>query len=534
MLVNFEGMMEADIKVEFRWVHEKPCSIDIEWVHDHVLSRYYCVSNFPDKRVWHASDHMKGMIPCRRCRLGNTSGSTTIARGIGNSTLLPPPPSAIRALLIANIASAFAVASGSFCVSRRVRHRHPPIRVDDFATAFLHRHQGQRQGPTAIVFRPISIIVAPSSFSSTKEDDVDHGIDDMSKFDMAQSHHSTEDGRATTKISRRDDDESLLLRRRKQNLRRHVRSLLASAYPRPPTPDDADDGNINNGIVVGQRPSYSSSSSSLRLSHQSDLVFDRLFALTQYEDASSIGIFLSMPHGEIRTDDAIRRMIVDDGSSSSSSSSSAAGGGRGRGKVLYVPRVGLDFDNSDMDMIRCDSGTTSSPCDAVGEEMTTASAFYDGWPRNRWGIPEPPHAFAASDVASPGDIDLLIVPGLAFDVDGRRLGQGKGYYDRFIARMRGEDDNSDRRSSERTTTGGGGKIPLLVGVCLEEQFLHEVPHGVDLGHRTSDDGDDDGDHRRRGGDIGIIPVSDHDYPMDIVLTPTRTLILRNVPSPISM
>ena len=48
-------------------------------------------------------------------------------------------------------------------------------------------------------------------------------------------------------------------------------------------------------------------------------------------------------------------------------------------------------------------------------------------------------------------------------------------------------------------------------------LLQEVPGCVDLGHR-GDGGD---------GDVGIIPVSDHDYPMDIVLTPSRTLILRN-------
>ncbi len=52
-----------------------------------------------------------------------------------------------------------------------------------------------------------------------------------------------------------------------------------------------------------------------------------------------------------------------------------------------------------------------------------------------------------------GDIDMIFVPGLAFDKAGTRLGYGGGYYDRFLQ----------------------DKDIYKVGVCYEEEFIQSLP-----------------------------------------------------------
>ncbi|WP_407313259.1 5-formyltetrahydrofolate cyclo-ligase [Desulfosporosinus sp. SB140] len=50
-----------------------------------------------------------------------------------------------------------------------------------------------------------------------------------------------------------------------------------------------------------------------------------------------------------------------------------------------------------------------------------------------WGIREPKLTIGEAD---PSEIDLIIVPGAGFDLQGNRLGYGGGYYDRFFMRIK--------------------------------------------------------------------------------------------------
>ncbi|MBO8126054.1 MAG: 5-formyltetrahydrofolate cyclo-ligase [Firmicutes bacterium] len=105
------------------------------------------------------------------------------------------------------------------------------------------------------------------------------------------------------------------------------------------------------------------------------------------------------------------------------------------------------------------------PYELTAPERLTTGSF---------GLREPDPR--ASHRIPPAQIDLIIMPGLAFDEAGHRLGFGKGYYDRFLARF-----------------GAKAKRPKLLAVAFDFQVYPEIPS------------------------------EEHDIPVDAVLTPTRLI-----------
>jgi 5-formyltetrahydrofolate cyclo-ligase len=87
------------------------------------------------------------------------------------------------------------------------------------------------------------------------------------------------------------------------------------------------------------------------------------------------------------------------------------------------------------------------------------------WQTGAFGIREPliegpvlPEEFPPENGERRGGTVVLVAPGMAFDRQGNRMGHGKGYYDRFFARL-----------------DSLGLPYLAVALCMEQQIIPQVP-----------------------------------------------------------
>lgn len=116
-----------------------------------------------------------------------------------------------------------------------------------------------------------------------------------------------------------------------------------------------------------------------------------VFSLSEYNAAKSIFVFIGAGH-EPDTSDIIDRALCE-------------------GKIVAVPKC---IEDGRMEARRILSRFELMP--------------------GKYGIPEP---LGTCPVLDKSSLDLILVPALAFDHTGHRLGRGLGYYDRYLKDYRG-------------------------------------------------------------------------------------------------
>ena len=174
---------------------------------------------------------------------------------------------------------------------------------------------------------------------------------------------------------------------------------------------------------------------------QSTLQQSKLMSMSCYKESVALCIYLPMPK-ELQTYDVIKNAFSN-------------------GKRIFVPKV-----------------IGPNPQDMVMIEVLSFEQL-NSFPKSKWGIPEPPVEMTQNgDKEALCDIDLILLPGVAFDSNCNRLGHGKGYYDCFLERL------------IKIKTENQLLIPKLVGLSLSEQIVEEP-----------------------------IPMEDHDTRLDFIVSP---------------
>jgi 5-formyltetrahydrofolate cyclo-ligase len=165
------------------------------------------------------------------------------------------------------------------------------------------------------------------------------------------------------------------------------------------------------------------------VAEQSRVVCERVRAHAAFGACGSVAVYLPMADGrELDTWHLVEAMFGTEP------------------KRVYVPKVEVD---GHMRLLRAGS-----------------LAELRALPLNRWGCPEHTDEMAGgiADATDAGEIELVVVPALMFaPATLARLGRGKGFYDRFLARL----DAARARQ--------GLPPAFKLGVGFDEQMAESVP-----------------------------------------------------------
>lgn len=163
---------------------------------------------------------------------------------------------------------------------------------------------------------------------------------------------------------------------------------------------------------------------------QSKELFEKLIRHKKYKEAKCLSIYLSTDN-EIDTIPILRHALELEM------------------KRCFIPYVRKS---------RSDVGTRMVMVELI------SMADYERLPFNNYGIKEPIETQEKPLTGNGDSLDLIIVPGVAFDQNGHRLGHGKGYYDEFLI-------DWSRRN---------GKSAYTIGIGFKEQIVKHT-HSV-TGH----------------------------------------------------
>lgn len=120
-------------------------------------------------------------------------------------------------------------------------------------------------------------------------------------------------------------------------------------------------------------------------------IFNKLINSEVYKNSNKIFTYISFGN-EVDTKEFINHALND-------------------GKKIYVPKT-----------------------DKVNKEMVAIRIYsLDNMIKDNWGILEPKYI---DEEKICEDFDLIIMPGLAFDRNGNRIGYGGGYYDKYFSKLK--------------------------------------------------------------------------------------------------